>query len=1208
MKLDKMILVNWGALRSEEYPAGNMTLLTGPTGSGKSTFLDALQTVMTAAHQNIFSYNPGQDETTQGARNGKTKRTLASYIVGAEDNLFARPDGAHGYVAAVFKPSEGETGKGLTALVAVAARVDGSGTRRQAVMERLALIIADDAALQLDDLMAVGADGAVEVVPVEKIEGSLKAKYRAVTNFRDAKREYLCQLYGRFRGQKTVSFAEAEMAAKAWSQSIAHKPIGSVDELVRNQILDYDPQQLSQRISQVGDLMRQVHGLRVEGERLKASISRLEGLATAADAATTAHQHAVQYQLLGSRRALQEDERRREAMLADIGQHQATISAEEARAAQMAADRRRLTESMVQLKARLSGIPEAEQKRRLEEELARAGEAAGGALKALRQAVEAAEVIRGRAKDIVGMRFPRRHQALESAAASVVAALSSRDIEAIGSARLKLETLAGEQNPGLPQVLEALQAFPGLEAPFGRLYEALAATENSFLAALHAQMERTSAEHEAAASREQVLAARKRNLAEGGADYPQHIRHALSQFRSNLPGASVQVLCDLVEPVPGSEWQRAIEGYMGGARFNFVVATEWEARAIDFTKERSLRANVIQGALCLKHAKPERVPEESIIHELRTEHPVAKAYLMDQYGGVVKVNGSEALRHTPRGLMKDGKASGARTMFLAETDDEMFGKAARQRQLERVIAEHKAAEDELAELKGLKQQLQAVLGLIGGLTRPSFAAVPELERAARGIEAAQADMSRLNLTEVSRVEAEYEALDAQMQALDAQIRSADTEAGRLRGKVEDLQKEVRRLDDARPARLERVEADTQRLKNLVVVNAALSYPELERQVEDLLATGTHSFSDIQGRIEKFKAEAERRYGDLREALAEYNQGARSDERFDDMQDISARDNDFAPVYGRLVRLMEKMREQLAVQRDIGLVKNLDELRRAEGSFKDVFTKDFCYGIRNAVDDGVKTLKTLNTELEKLKFGTDRFRIDWSHWVPEFKEYYDFFEAARDLAESQDSGDLFSATELSPENCRVRDRLVGLLLSDDQERAQKELSRIADYRNYRRYEIWKEADSGSKVALSEWGTGSGGQLETPAYIVRAAVVTNRLKYFDKGMSLRLLVNDESFSKMDERRAHDVIRFIRDSLGIQLICAMPTKHAGAIREEFTKEWSFTRTEAEANGEVDFISEADGRDLHPDKLRELWEARRQQVRLQAQTAFEAEEQSLA
>ena len=164
--------------------------------------------------------------------------------------------------------------------------------------------------------------------------------------------------------------------------------------------------------------------------------------------------------------------------------------------------------------------------------------------------------------------------------------------------------------------------------------------------------------------------------------------------------------------------------------------------------------------------------------------------------------------------------------------------------------------------------------------------------------------------------------------------------------------------------------------------------------------------------------------------------------------------------------------------------------------------------------------------------------------------------------------------------------------------------MADYRNYRRYEIWKTSDSGSKVALSEWGTGSGGQLETPAYIIRAAVVTNRLKHFDKGINLKLLVNDESFAKMDERRAHDVIKFIRDSLGMQLICAMPTKHAGAIKSEFTKEWSVTRTEVDGNGEVDFISEADERDLNTDALRKLWQAQRDQIREQTQLLFEAGE----
>ena len=61
MKLESLILVNWGSLRPGEYPMGNMTLLTGPTGSGKSTMLDALQTGMTAVYQHIFSYNPSQD-------------------------------------------------------------------------------------------------------------------------------------------------------------------------------------------------------------------------------------------------------------------------------------------------------------------------------------------------------------------------------------------------------------------------------------------------------------------------------------------------------------------------------------------------------------------------------------------------------------------------------------------------------------------------------------------------------------------------------------------------------------------------------------------------------------------------------------------------------------------------------------------------------------------------------------------------------------------------------------------------------------------------------------------------------------------------------------------------------------------------------------------------------------------------------------------
>ncbi|MDD5115159.1 MAG: SbcC/MukB-like Walker B domain-containing protein, partial [Methylobacter sp.] len=434
---------------------------------------------------------------------------------------------------------------------------------------------------------------------------------------------------------------------------------------------------------------------------------------------------------------------------------------------------------------------------------------------------------------------------------------------------------------------------------------------------------------------------------------------------------------------------------------------------------------------------------------------------------------------------------------------------------------------------------------------------------------------------------------------------ANRQVGKYQGDKEQQQRKSAALEQGLADKQQQIDTDLQPLQWIASVNESLSLTSLQQAVDAIADSTVLSNGQLQEKHSKKLIEATAAFGLIHENIADYNQHARSHEQLNLQYDSESRSSDFASHYRQLIQLFARLKEQLREQREIGFVKNLDKLRTAEASFKDVFTKEFCFGIRNAVDQGVQTLKILNTELNRLKFGTDRFQLDWSVWVPEFKEYYDFFCAAYDLSESQESGDLFATSELSPEQCIIRDRLVNFLLSDDQERALKELQRVADYRNYRRYEIWKDSDSGSRVALSEWGTGSGGQLETPAYIVRAAVVTNRLKHFDKGMNLKLLVNDESFAKMDERRAHDVIRFIRDSLGMQLICAMPTKHAGAIKTEFTKEWSFTRTEAEGNGEVDFISEADERNLHPDKLRELWEFRRLQIRQQTRLEFEAKEQ---
>ena len=70
------------------------------------------------------------------------------------------------------------------------------------------------------------------------------------------------------------------------------------------------------------------------------------------------------------------------------------------------------------------------------------------------------------------------------------------------------------------------------------------------------------------------------------------------------------------------------------------------------------------------------------------------------------------------------------------------------------------------------------------------------------------------------------------------------------------------------------------------------------------------------------------------------------------------------------------------------------------------------------------------------------------------------------------------------------------------------------------------------------------------------------------------------------------------------AMPTMKAGALKDEFTREYSFTRLSPVKNGELEFMSEVDERVFKNDKMRELWAHQRVTAREKSQLAFELEE----
>jgi hypothetical protein len=596
---------------------------------------------------------------------------------------------------------------------------------------------------------------------------------------------------------------------------------------------------------------------------------------------------------------------------------------------------------------------------------------------------------------------------------------------------------------------------------------------------------------------------------------------------------------------------------------------------------------------------------DSIVHELRTEHPIAKAYLASHYGSVIKVRDTETLAQTSRGIMKDGRAAGSHTMYTVDPQDLVFGQEARRIKREKVAEDHRRAELQLAALRRRSTDAGSIVQQSSSIVNAKFAGKSDLEQAASVIERTCSAISALDLSEVQSLQTRSNEIRAQIDVLEYRISESNKNSGSYQNQAATQESLRSQLKSGLVGKQQAVKERKSDLATLCSLNPVLSLTVLlDEATEAALRESRPEVLLSEAHSQENAARAS--YDAAIRKIGEYHLGAQSDERLDVLPAGPGADGT-NERYISLVTLRDKISGQLSVQRDIGVVKNLDQLRVAESSFNDVFTKQFCYEIRNAVDSGVRTLVHLNRDLEKLKFGTDRFIIDWREWVPEFKEYYDFFKATCELSEAKESLDLFGESDLSPENKKVRDNLAKLLLAEDQDRALKDLQRIADYRNYRRYDIIKRADSGSEIRLSQWGTGSGGQLETPAYLVRAAVLTNRLKNFDKAMSLRLMMNDESFAKTDERRARDIIQFLRDRLGMQLLCAMPTKHAGAIKTEFTKEYSITRMYVPNNGEVDFRSEADARDLRPDALRELWDLRRAQMREQARIEFERDELKL-
>jgi len=1200
MFLKTLVLLNWGNLPHGEFAMGPVNLFSGANGSGKTTAADALQTLMTAAHENLFHYNPGQEETTQRGRGGKRVRTLASYVLGCDDGSYARTQPTDGYIAAVFHPTEGETADAFTAVVAARAWLDASGKQPLAREDQLAFFVLPEVELGLDAFI-VGQ----QVVLLDDIEKTLIARHgkRLVERY-DQKRAYLRRLYAALRGKReSVTEREAMAAARAFSRFMAYKPVSSISQFVADEVLER--KDLGDAVRSVSSQLKTIHDMEREAQAYKESAALLEQAGHHAQAYIEGW---IERQTLDCSLAQAAYRQHQEQWLKSSHEREATARRIKENVEELAAEEQRREQAhaaVVKLEAQRENVEPLRQKDRLERErkaldgsltdtvrellgqhqqLARNLLAARSLAQLLGSPSLLAEL--PQLADLATRRLVEQARSFERSGDVDPAAFLQRDLTGdLGELEQQLQLARGAQ-----RALNELGEHWRLAPPDGP-------TRRDRLADAHAARRRR---HETLSAQTQQKQQEIERLDAKQTVYPVHVERALAAIRAQCPKADARVLCDHVE-VSDARWQSAIEGYLGGARFGIIVDADYEAAAIRIVRGmpgRDNRARVIQGAKALRDASRVNLPSASILHVLKFTHGVAQAYLAASYGAVVRVENAEELRQTARGVTVDGMGSGNYAMFRCDIADAdlVFGAAARERalsarrqELQQLLKARQDANDQL-------QESARVLEAVDRLQPVTYAdGLNTVLATHRELRANELLLAQLDVSAWQPLDDRLQRLQAEERETRTRIDALNQQRGGLDHEMATLARRIETLGAHKDAAQDQLEEAEERLRVLHTgwpefdLEARLRHAEQEGQHLDP-ARAEALRDEVDGRLRS----AERA---LSETLQEHNR--RTTRPSDAIAHTAYAGSYDAALFVGICGLRRDIDRVYNVLRNNVLVEKHAQLQQLKLSFNNAFVSHLCQEIHQAIGEGKRRLELLNQELEGHRFGSDREHFRFAaEWVPEYRDYARFFE---DVVRNPgvEGGGLFEG-RLSAKSEGVRDALMSLLLDADEQKSQRELERIADYRNYYRYEIYKEVDGKAPIALSEYGTGSGGQLETPAYIIRAASITSALRYGEGVNHLRMVLVDEAFSKMDETRSREVIDYLTRTLGLQLLFIMPTSKCGPFMDLISNEFVFAKVPSAPRGELHTRVIVDRKQCNQDRIKALWAQHRRTVQQQAELDF--------
>ncbi|MGB9975815.1 ATP-binding protein [Thermovenabulum sp.] len=1077
--LKKLLLINWHYIYHEVIEFEMINFLTGKNGAGKSTIIDALQVLILGDTKGDF-FNK--------AANDKSKRTLKSYLRGeiADDGeggfVVLRSGNFTSYIAGEFYDTVKKTS--FSYGVVFDAYEDGEINHKFFYL---------DSALPENQFVMGGFP-----LNIRNLRTYLSSKYKERYKIFDSNREYQLHFI-------TKMGSLNEKFYRVFRKSVPFSPIIDIENFISEYVCDV---QNKIDISSMQENLRYYKELEYQAEQVKKRVQALKEIEELFESFLNEEKRLKEQEYLIKRAEVEKKKNEKQDLLKAIKEKENTIKEKEQYKLSLEEKLKTLEgqrESLIKEKYSLQAYQKKDMLEREEKSLL---ENINGKKASISSFLEfLSRLLKNWEKTVEDFSTFAEEEFGENLALNIkkgiqeLKALSFENVENIKEEDL---SLLKELTFGFKNKIEKL--YFSLEQEKSAL-EAL-------LLELRSEIE---------------------NLKKGIKPYDKKLLELKSEIETALKNkyrrdVKVEILADLIE-VKDKKWHNAVEAYLHTQKFYLIAEPRYFVDALKIYDEQKFKKGFYDIGL-VDTGKLERqnikVEKNSLAFEVVTENRYARLFVDYILGRVVKCERVEELRNyataiTPDCMLYQNYV--ARQLSPERYKTPYIGKKSLEKLLEVKLAEKDEKEGLLNKIKEKYETLSKIKNI-----EPITEIFIENAKGAKkekqdyislkeALESVRRELSNLDLSKILEI-------DEKIQKTEREMENIKREREKITGEINKINSEI--------------QVDSYRLREVEMeLNEKQKEIELSFEPEFVKETGEPRFlrelenrklpeniiSAFLSQVARTRSQKEKRWSELLNKRSDYNR------EYKMPYDISSFDN------GEYKKELERL---LNTELPLYEEKIKDAKEKARMQFQD----DFISKLKQNIDTVYAQIEELNTALKQFSFGKDRYKFEVKP-NPAYRKFYDMIMDGMLL-----EGYTIFSIEFQNKHRDALEELFNQIVYvgeqnlsvDERVRLEENIQKFTDYRTYLNFDLVVTDEQGRESRLSRTLLKkSGGETQTPFYISILASfgrIYRMGNMYRENNTLRLIIFDEAFSKMDHQRVQESIKLLRN-MGFQAIISAPTE---------------------------------------------------------------------